>query len=813
VLRPDGVTTTDSSQHLTGPYSVTITSSLDDTTDDAGGFTAVYQLDGITGTYTVNATDGVSSVTMTFTDAIQVTTTTTLNAISDPLISGQTGISFSGSVSSSPTTSGGNVELQAQKGPGNNWTTIATVAVSSGNFSGTFDVPALSSYPFGLPFQAAFMGHSDGTYKWNTSKSATQTATVYAARLDQTITFLALANKTYGDAPFTISATASSGLPVSFAITAGSTHASLSGSTVTITGAGSVTITASQAGNGTYNPAPDVSRSFTINPKAASVTANNKSKTYGDDNPALTATVVGEVAGGDAINYSLSTTAVKLSGVGDYPITVTLGSNPNYNVTPTDGNLHINAKDATVTADPKSKTYGNDNPTLTATVVGEVAGGDAINYSLSTLATKYSTVGDYTITVTLGSNPNYNVTKTDGNLRIEAKATSLTVTASGVQYSDQTTLIATISPVSLGGQTNSGSVQFSIDGEAVGPPVAVEESGGTATLLWTITKAPGTYSVSAAFTHTNPNFTDATNTCDLEVTQEDAAMTFDPLNPVSVIVHDPNGDNSAFSWKVTITQDDDGHLGLLSKIVKGDIKLSFKAVGSGGGYDGGYDLTASSFDPITGIATFNVPTHVLGVETYSAAVTLTNVWFTAIPVESVLVVYDPSLGFITGGGWFYWPADTSNHELQGAKVNFGFTMKYNKNQKNPQVQGSLLLIAHLPEGGMIRIKSNSLYGLAITSTTYPGIASFSGKCTYTRTDAAGNVLASAGNQEFTVYVRDMNEPGTGSDMFWFTTKLTIAGEAPFSLDRDGGRDADEVEYVLLRGGNIVVPHTRSTWGK
>jgi len=38
-----------------------------------------------------------------------------------------------------------------------------------------------------------------------------------------------------------------------------------------------------------------------------------------------------------------------------------------------------------------------------------------LNYSLATAAVKFSAC-DYAITVTLGSNPNYNVTKTDGNL-------------------------------------------------------------------------------------------------------------------------------------------------------------------------------------------------------------------------------------------------------------------------------------------------------------------------------------------------------------------------------------------------------------
>ena len=93
-------------------------------------------------------------------------------------------------------------------------------------------------------------------------------------------------------------------------------------------------------------------------------------------------TVVGEAVGGDAINYTLATTALKFSNVGNYAITVTLGSNPNYNVTKTDGTLHINAKDASVTADNKGKTYGDDNPAFSATVVGQVSGGDTINYTL-----------------------------------------------------------------------------------------------------------------------------------------------------------------------------------------------------------------------------------------------------------------------------------------------------------------------------------------------------------------------------------------------------------------------------------------------
>jgi uncharacterized delta-60 repeat protein len=78
----------------------------------------------------------------------------------------------------------------------------------------------------------------------------------------QHISFTALGNKTYGDAPFSVSATASSGLPVTLSIVSG--PAAIAGNAVTLTGAGAVTVRATQAGNDIYAPAPSVERSFTV---------------------------------------------------------------------------------------------------------------------------------------------------------------------------------------------------------------------------------------------------------------------------------------------------------------------------------------------------------------------------------------------------------------------------------------------------------------------------------------------------------------------------------------------------------------------
>jgi hypothetical protein len=91
----------------------------------------------------------------------------------------------------------------------------------------------------------------NGTY--NAATPVSQSFTVFSTRQNQTITFPAIANKTYSNPPFDISATASSGLPVSFRVVSG--PATVSGSTVTITGAGTVTIEAMQAGSTLYNAA------------------------------------------------------------------------------------------------------------------------------------------------------------------------------------------------------------------------------------------------------------------------------------------------------------------------------------------------------------------------------------------------------------------------------------------------------------------------------------------------------------------------------------------------------------------------------
>jgi hypothetical protein len=161
----------------------------------------------------------------------------------------------------------------------------------------------------------------------------------YPAKQDQTISFAALPDKTLGDPPFSVAASASSGLPVSFTATG---KCSVNGNTVTLSGqAGSCTITAHQAGNATYNPAPDVARSFAINTPAKQNQTINfaalPNKTLGDAPFSVSATA----SSGLPVSFtatgkcSVSGNTVTWSGqAGSCTITAHQAGNATYNAAP-----------------------------------------------------------------------------------------------------------------------------------------------------------------------------------------------------------------------------------------------------------------------------------------------------------------------------------------------------------------------------------------------------------------------------------------------------------------------------------------------
>ncbi|MCE2989385.1 MAG: hypothetical protein LW838_04470, partial [Nitrosomonadaceae bacterium] len=87
--------------------------------------------------------------------------------------------------------------------------------------------------------------------------------TVVINKGNQTITFGTLASRSMVPATFGLTATASSGLPVSYASTT-QTRCTVSGVTVMLVSVGTCTITASQVGNSNFNAANNVTQSFSI---------------------------------------------------------------------------------------------------------------------------------------------------------------------------------------------------------------------------------------------------------------------------------------------------------------------------------------------------------------------------------------------------------------------------------------------------------------------------------------------------------------------------------------------------------------------
>jgi hypothetical protein len=199
--------------------------------------------------------------------------------------------------------------------------TLPIAQVSLGNLLQTFDgTPksvTVTTNPAGLPVIVTYNGSATaptnaGTYPVvanvnspNFAGQATGNLTIQPA--NQQITFAALPDKTFGDADFSVSATASSNLPVAFSA---SGNCSVTGTLVHLTSAGTCTITASQQGNSNYDLAIAVSRTFTINGPTSNNVVQFSSSNYSVQEDCTTVTItvnrLGDTSGTASVDYSTS---------------------------------------------------------------------------------------------------------------------------------------------------------------------------------------------------------------------------------------------------------------------------------------------------------------------------------------------------------------------------------------------------------------------------------------------------------------------------------------------------------------------------
>lgn len=174
---------------------------------------------------------------------------------------------------------------------------------------------------------------------------------------------------------------------------------------------------------------------ITVNPAPLTITAVDNSKVYGADLPAFTASYSGFVNGDNAAGLDspvqLATAATAASDAGTYDITATGAADANYSITYVKGTLIVTQAPLTITADNKSKIYGAELPSFTASYSGFVNGDTPASLdtavAFTTAATTASPVGTYAIAPTAAADKNYAVSFVNGTLTVTPAA--LTITA------------------------------------------------------------------------------------------------------------------------------------------------------------------------------------------------------------------------------------------------------------------------------------------------------------------------------------------------------------------------------------------------
>jgi photosystem II stability/assembly factor-like uncharacterized protein len=227
----------------------------------------------------------------------------------------------------------------------------ATVTVGNSNITTLVNGFYLAQVPSGsYSVTAAANGYSKQAQSVvvraaNVSSADFMLSVPASAPASQSISFTTPASASYGNAPLTLTASATSALPVSFTLVSG--PAQLNGATLAITGAGTVTVKASQAGNGSYAAASDVQQSIAVSRATLTVSADNQSRSYNSANPTLTASFTGFVGADTKAVLSgapaISTGAILTSLAGNYPITITQGTlaAANYSFALVNGTLSV----------------------------------------------------------------------------------------------------------------------------------------------------------------------------------------------------------------------------------------------------------------------------------------------------------------------------------------------------------------------------------------------------------------------------------------------------------------------------------------
>jgi hypothetical protein len=270
----------------------------------------------------------------------------------------------------------------------------------------------------------------------------------------QTIAFNAIVDKVYGSPDFILTATASSGLPVTYTID-NPNVATVNGNVVTIQGAGIAFIHANQDGNAFYMPSPPAFQMLTVTPKQLTIAnAAVSNKTYNRNTAAaITGTLSGTV-GSDIVTLNGTGTFASFNVANGIAVTSTAtlagAQSGNYTLTqPTGLSANITPKTLSITsATANNKVYnGSAAATINGTLSGIIAP-DVVNIASNAGTFASANVGNniaVTAQMTLGgaASGNYalaqptgltaNITPTTASATISGSATICSGSSTALQ--------------------------------------------------------------------------------------------------------------------------------------------------------------------------------------------------------------------------------------------------------------------------------------------------------------------------------------------------------------------------------------------
>ena len=258
------------------------------------------------------------------------------------------------------------------------------------------------------------------------------------------------------------------------------------------------TVTVTVTGKGLYKGTQQVT--YQITPKSVTVTANNKSKVFGEKDPELTATVAGTL-GKDTVEYTLSRKAGE--NVGKYTITPSgKAEQGNYSVTYNEGEFEIKKSgsltiDADLDGEHREKEY--DGTPLTGGAHASITEGTTISYSVdggewTTEVPSIKNVGSVTVKAK-AENDNYKTKTVEYTLTVTHKPVTVTANNKSKVFGEKDPELTATVAGTLGKDT----VEYTLSrkaGENVGK-YTITPSGKAEQGNYKVTYVAGTLSITS----------------------------------------------------------------------------------------------------------------------------------------------------------------------------------------------------------------------------------------------------------------------------------------------------------------------------